>query len=134
LDLLKKFQDDILIRSEVLDVLVFEGFDLLFVAFGSFDEFGEFVELLIGDFLLAVFWEFGGDFCFEEVDSELVEVLSEGFESVSIVVEKVVAHHGTEGFSFLLHAELIATGWDLGAVGCYCQCAEKKSKFGTKHL
>jgi hypothetical protein len=52
---LKKFQDDILIRSEVLDVLVFEGFDLLFVAFGSFDELGEFVELLIGDFLLAVF-------------------------------------------------------------------------------
>ncbi len=110
LDLFKQFQDDILIRSEVLDVLFFEGFDLLFVAFGSFDELGEFVELLIGDFVLAVFGEFGGNFGFEEVDSELAEVLCEGFESVGVVVEKVVAHHGAEGFSFLLHAELIAGG------------------------
>ncbi len=117
LHLFQQFQDDIFMWSEKLDVLIFKCFDLLFMSFGSLDELRKLVELVVGDFELAVLWEFGGDFGLEDIDSELVEVLSKGLESVSVVVEKVVAHHGTIGLSFLLHTEFVAAGWDLGAVG-----------------
>jgi hypothetical protein len=93
--------DNIFLGCEVLNVLVLQSFNLLFMPFWSFNKLRQFAQLLGCYFLLTIIGQFICNLVPEDLASQSAEALSECLESLHVVVQKMETYHRTVYLSLL---------------------------------